>query len=195
MTDPQLPPSSIPNEEWQRFAQTRHQGASAYRCPPKNPTSFGIKVIIVLLVPVSLVALGAIVVFSLSVVASNRANFEAKREAEKSICSSRLKQIGLAVIMYSNGNSGKPLPALDVIARAEDLSPDVLKCPIGGDPFVYLGKGMTELNATKVLAYEGSERHGLGINFLYADGLVVWRPSEESSLMIQKLESGKNPPE
>jgi hypothetical protein len=192
MTNPELPPSSIPNEEWQRFAQTRYQGRLHAQ---KTPTSLGMKIIIVLLIPVSLVAVGLIVAFVLSAIATNREMAVAKKAAERSLCASHLKQIGLAVAMFVNANPGKPLPSLDSIAKTEDLSPDVLRCPTNGEPFVYSGKGVTELDATRVLAYESVEQHGAGINFLYGDGLVVWRSSEEASAIILKLKSGKNPPE
>jgi len=153
----------------------------------------GTKIIIALLIPISLVALGVLMSSAFSIfgpaIAENR-----RIQDDRAKCALSLKLIGLSATMYADAHPGRPLPALKDLAKEEDISSDDLKCPTSGQPFIYVGKGVVGKDVATVIAYESAESHGRGMNFLYADGSVKWHSADEATRLILKLISGQNPP-
>jgi hypothetical protein len=127
----------------------------------------------------------------------------------------RLKQIGLAAMIYANDHGGKLPPDLGALA-GQSLSPDTFlaggsKTEVPKDlakqdakkqadwvnehtDFVYLGAGKesNKLPATFVLAYlkAGGEEAPL----LFADGSVHAYSAKVTAKVTAELKSGANPP-
>lgn len=141
----------------------------------------------------------------------------AREQANRIKCASNLRQIGQGMMLYANDNKGRYPDTIDPLVRGGYLAADVLVCPSsvdtvapGGTPaaqaaslatpghlsYVYLGKGLRiTARSNVILAYEPLADHRKdGMNVLYADGHVAWRPKGIAPQMVSELEGGKNPP-
>jgi prepilin-type processing-associated H-X9-DG protein len=138
----------------------------------------------------------------------------ARQTANQVKCASNLRQIGLALLLYSNENGGAYPDTLDGIILTQDITAGVFVCPstshtaakgntpqqVVGDmatgghlSYVYVGKGLTNQAAPRtVVAYEPITDHGTGANFLYADGSVTFLAKAQAEQTIKQLESGVN---
>jgi prepilin-type processing-associated H-X9-DG protein len=106
----------------------------------------------------------------------------AKRRAQRINSVSELKQIGLAARIYAGDNTNCLPASLD--AMKDELGSTQLRYDVfSGQPFVYLGAGMSldSLSPDSVLAY-GPPVNGV-CNVLFADGSVA----EESQSSFQEL--------
>jgi prepilin-type processing-associated H-X9-DG protein len=106
----------------------------------------------------------------------------AKRRAQRINSVSELKQIGLAAKIYAGDNTNCLPPSLDAM-KDELGSTQLMYDVFSGQPFVYLGAGMSldSLSPDSVLAYSPPVN---GVcNVLFADGSVA----EESQSGFQEL--------
>ena len=133
-------------------------------------------------------------------------------------CASRLKQIGLALQMYSNDHGNILPPSFDEIILHSDVEPEVFNCPhtndtpaAGSTPaervrdfknpghcsyFYATGSvPMASMTPAHVLAYEPlANNDGDGINALMGDGHTEWISKHQATHVIAELQAGFNPP-
>jgi prepilin-type processing-associated H-X9-DG protein len=131
----------------------------------------------------------------------------ARETANRVKCASNLRQIGMAVLLYSNDNHGKYPPDLGTLIKTEDITASVFVCPDtnsqpppGMTPdqaadwvnhnsdYVYLGAGMVQgQQPSTVVCYEKDKDHGGdGINMLFGDGHVEFFTLPAAHQMIEK---------
>ncbi|HEY8750398.1 MAG TPA: hypothetical protein VIM11_20610 [Tepidisphaeraceae bacterium] len=114
-------------------------------------------------------------------------------------CTSHLKQIGVALILYSEGHDGNLPASLENLVSSFDteLSAEVLVCYTSGDTpaegagtalvanlarsghnsYIYLGSGkkLADFGNDDVIAYDRPGNHGPdGVNILAGDGHTEW---------------------
>ena len=130
-------------------------------------------------------------------------------------CSTNLRQIGQAILLYSNDNRGAYPPNLATLLTTQDISAEVFICPDttdtpapGSTPqaqaaalnghhlsYIYLGAGMNNTaGAQTVVAYEPLTNHTTGCNFLWGDGHVTFETKSRAKRYIDQLNAGQNPP-
>lgn len=134
----------------------------------------------------------------------------ARETANRVKCAANLKSIGQAMLLYANENRGKYPATLGELIIKEDITPEVFVCPSGnnsvppevrgGKPeemaawtnenadYIYMvpGKQVGALTGQDIVVYEKPGNHeGIGINLLYGDGHVEWRPIDEAMRQIE----------
>jgi prepilin-type processing-associated H-X9-DG protein len=141
----------------------------------------------------------------------------ARETANRIKCASNMRQIGQAILLYSNENKGNYPPDFRTLILTQEITADAFVCPSGNvslpanlaqmkpeqianwvnehSPYVYAGKGLkNNAPADRVVLYEKLEDHNSdGGNFLYGDGHVEFfgRPGYQQE--VQKLQSGDKP--
>jgi prepilin-type processing-associated H-X9-DG protein len=133
----------------------------------------------------------------------------ARETANRIKCGSNMRQIGQAMLLYSNEHNGHFPADLGSLIMTEEISAQVFVCPssntkvsshlltLGTDDqaawvnahsdYVYLGKGLTTSCAPDtILLYEKDSDHGDGMNILYGDGHVDFVRLAEAHQMIQR---------
>ncbi|HEY0008105.1 MAG TPA: DUF4190 domain-containing protein [Tepidisphaeraceae bacterium] len=138
----------------------------------------------------------------------------AREAANRIQCASHMRQIGLALRVYSNENQSLYPRDLATLAAASDIEPSVFICPLDdldaasgadwatkivpGGPhcsYIYIYRpGMSDrnLNADAVVLYEPLSNHGGdGGNVLYADGHVDWL--SKAAFQQEITRAGGNP--
>jgi prepilin-type processing-associated H-X9-DG protein len=98
-----------------------------------------------------------------------------REKARRSSALNNLKQIGLALRLYSGDNNEKfPSALAEVRGKYAGDSDKLFVDPVTGKPFIYIGAGLSETAPPDtVIAY--SELTPDGCNVLYADGHVAWQ--------------------
>jgi prepilin-type processing-associated H-X9-DG protein len=134
-------------------------------------------------------------------------------------CSSNLRQIGQALLLYSVDHGGRYPDSFDelLVAMNDPGFEQVFCCPDTNDTpaagpttqavaanltagghlsYVYAGRGWTSTTATAdvVLAYEPLSNHGDGINILWGDGHVEFFAAPQAKPLLAALAAGRNPP-
>ncbi len=122
----------------------------------------------------------------------------ARETANRVKCASNERQIGQALLMYSNEHNGQYPPDLGTLTKTEDISAEVFVCPSGNtsvpaglkakgpdaiadwvnnnSDYVYITGKTNEASANDVIVYEKPGDHGRdGMNILYGDGHVEWK--------------------
>ncbi len=140
-----------------------------------------------------------------------------RETANRIMCASNLKQIGLAMQLYANENKGLYPPRLEDLLLTQDMTAELFTCPTTNDTpapgttpqqqaanlskgghssFIYLGNGKnSNTNAKVVLAYEPLSNHNnQGMNVLFADGYVEFLVGPMAKEVQAELQSGQNPP-
>ncbi|HZL38224.1 MAG TPA: hypothetical protein VFC78_23115 [Tepidisphaeraceae bacterium] len=125
-------------------------------------------------------------------------------------CAANLRAIGMACIMYANGQPGSEFPdSFQTLLKYENLTPEIFVCPsdqhttassgLSADSlsYVYLGNGLTETTAsTKIIAYDRLGSHGKdGINVLYGDATVQWVKMADALRLIHRRWTPATKPE
>ncbi len=131
----------------------------------------------------------------------------ARETANRVKCASNLRQIGQAILLYSNDNRGKYPPDLGTLIKTEDITAITFVCPStnsqpppgmtpdqGADwvnhnsDYIYVGNGMVQgVEPTTVVCYEKDSDHGGdGINMLFGDGHVEFVTLPAAHEMIEK---------
>jgi hypothetical protein len=131
-------------------------------------------------------------------------------------CGSNMRELGLAMIMYSNENRGQFPPSLGVLLLTEDVTWQVFVCPANSGwldaatmeeipaqidarygifTYVYLGAGLTNnVSPDTIVMHEPLSNHGGVFNILRADARVELWPRKKMEKMLAELEAGHNPP-
>ncbi|HZL36343.1 MAG TPA: hypothetical protein VFC78_13575 [Tepidisphaeraceae bacterium] len=136
--------------------------------------------------------------------------------ADRIKCASNLRQIGYALVQYSDEQGGKLPDDFATLLLHSDLTPKVFICPSAKDTaaagdsplkiaenlrqpghcsYVYLGKGLTlPLDPGRVLAYEPLNNHDdEGINILHGDMSVEWLDGQEAEARLAGLMANIEP--
>jgi competence protein ComGC len=144
----------------------------------------------------------------------------AREPANRIKCASNLRQIGLALQIYSTDHGKQYPPSFDELLLTGDIIPEAFVCPSstgekaegataqhlihnfhqpGCCNYVYAlaGPGLpaSALTARHVLAYEDMTNHDRkGMNVLYGDLSTQWLARREAEHLIAELQAGHNPP-
>jgi prepilin-type processing-associated H-X9-DG protein len=143
----------------------------------------------------------------------------ARETANRVKCASNMRQIGQAILLYSNDNRAAYPETLDQLLATQDITSDVFICPTSNDTaampngskpqqvvalhapghlsYVYVGKGLTnQSSADAIVLYENPTNHDPkdGMNFLWADGHVSWESAPVATYYISEVTTGHNPP-
>ena len=126
------------------------------------------------------------------------------------------RQIGQAILLYTNENHDQYPDTFGTLLLNEDISSDIFICPSttdttaqgpmtqaivnelargGHESYVYLGKGMTVATtpANAVIVYEPLSNHQTGMNVLLADGHVKFVDADVGTRLIAKASVGVFP--
>lgn len=141
-------------------------------------------------------------------------------ESTQAWCANRLRQIGLACIMYASENGGRYPPTVNDIQLTQEITPEVFVCPVSNDTraagpttaavaanltagghlsYSYVGGGLTSADANlaqAVVAYEPVAKHDgtAGMNVVYGDAHVEWHDARTGAKIAAELNAGHNPP-
>ena len=139
----------------------------------------------------------------------------ARETANRVKCMSNERQIGQAILLYSNENRGKYPPDLGTLILTQDVTPEVFTCPSSDNAvppeivhapkeeqakwvnanssYVYVGAGLkNDAPADMIVLYERPDDHDEdGLNFLYGDGHVEWQSMPVAQELIKN--AGKKP--
>lgn len=141
----------------------------------------------------------------------------ARETAQRVQCASNMRQIGMAILLYTNENRGEYPPKLEDLLLTQDINSLVFVCPSTNDTaapgatgpaqapnlstgghlsYVYVGAGLTNsTSAETIILYEPMTNHGGdGMNVLYGDGHVEFQTQAEAARLITELNAGHNPP-
>jgi prepilin-type processing-associated H-X9-DG protein len=135
----------------------------------------------------------------------------ARETANRVKCASNERQIGQAILLYSNDNRGKYPPDLAALIKTQDITVNEFICPssdnavppevAAGDinakaawvnahsSYVYVGKGMNNAaGADTVVLYEKTDDHDKdGVNILWGDGHVSWEAMPAAQQLINPV--------
>jgi prepilin-type processing-associated H-X9-DG protein len=142
----------------------------------------------------------------------------ARETANRVKCAANMRQIGLAILLYSNENRGAYPPRLEDLLLTQDITSQAFVCPSTPDTpapgtspqtfaqnlstgghlsYVYVGADMTNTTASPatIVLYEAMTNHANdGMNVLYGDGHVEFQTAAEAQRILNELNSGHNPP-
>ncbi len=141
----------------------------------------------------------------------------ARETANRVKCASNMRQIGQAILLYSNENNGAYPDKIEKLLVTQDITSEVFNCPSSNDTpapgpagqpqasalnsgghnsYVYVGAGLTnQAGANVVVLYEPMSNHDNdGTNILWADGHVSWEQKKVASKIIDQVKAGQNPP-
>jgi prepilin-type processing-associated H-X9-DG protein len=128
-------------------------------------------------------------------------------------CASNLRQIGLACVLYANGDPQGRFPAsFEVVLSTQDITPEIFCCPSSADEratgsttqaqvaqlsagghlsYVYVGSSVKNSDAADVVvAYEPlKNHHGAGMNVLFVDGHVEWLTAAQGAAFLAVAQS------
>jgi prepilin-type processing-associated H-X9-DG protein len=126
-------------------------------------------------------------------------------------CASNLRQIGQAIVLYTDAHGGDYPDSLATLLLNTDLTAECFFCPSSNDEkapgatpaeqaanlqspghlsYIYLGSGLTTTTATAttVVAYERLVDHSDdGTNILFGDGHVEWSNRRGAAQIIPGL--------
>lgn len=134
-------------------------------------------------------------------------------------CSSNMRQIGLALVMYANENHDCFPPDLPTLLRNEEITAHIFICPSSDDDvdssttqpsadsvipgtshcsYIYFpdpALRATTVSPGRIMLIEPTSNHdGDGMNVLYADDHVDWLEKKEADRVLAQLLIGHNPP-
>lgn len=116
-------------------------------------------------------------------------------ESQDRACASNLKQIGLALFMYTLDHDGASPDALEDLARY--LGKGVPKCPVTSSEYQYLVKGVGLKTVVRpeltIVAYDATAAHRGGRHALFFDAHVEWLPEEAFQDRLRRQQAGQPP--
>ena len=121
----------------------------------------------------------------------------AREPANRVKCSSNVRQIGQAILLYANDNGGNYPDMLEQVLATQDITAECFVCPSSNDEkapgdtpqemaknlsaghhlsYIYLGKALTTHSPPETpVLYEPIDNHDNdGSNVLFVDGHVEW---------------------
>lgn len=120
-----------------------------------------------------------------------------RQSATRAICLSNLKNLGVALQLYSHDHDGlfpPDLAALDPYARNRD----VFRCPVAArdrtravqftTDYLYRPGLRNDDPADEAVAADDEPRHDRGANILTVDGAARWRPASRWQLFVEQVE-------
>ena len=114
---------------------------------------------------------------------------KARTQARRHACTSNLKCIGMALLMYSNDNKDKFPADLETLVNKKYLPPQMLICPATKPKVSYIYRGASVTVAdipSLIMVYEKSGNHDGGRNVLFLDGHAEWVEEERFQKLIKK---------
>jgi prepilin-type processing-associated H-X9-DG protein len=136
----------------------------------------------------------------------------AREQANRIKCASNERQIGQAILLYTNGGVGKYPPDLGELLKTQAIPVEAFICPDSAtkvpsnfaqmtpdqqaawvdehSDYVYVGKDLTGDKATAetVVLYEKRENHGRdGMNILFGDGHVEFNTMARAQSLIDSV--------
>ncbi|MDB5318620.1 MAG: hypothetical protein JWN40_251 [Phycisphaerales bacterium] len=111
---------------------------------------------------------------------------EFEGDADRTTSAANLRQVGQAIMLYSNENKGKFPPDLATLTKTQDLPQEAIKSPFGpakgGTDIILLQYGAVNPmtgnqpgSAEIIVAYDQAAlEQGDGANALFGDGHVAW---------------------
>jgi prepilin-type processing-associated H-X9-DG protein len=129
----------------------------------------------------------------------------ARETANRVKCASNLRQIGQAILLYSNDTKGSYPPDLGTLIKTEDVTAEVFVCPDTNthpppnmspddaadwvnknSDYIYIGAGLRQgAGRDVVVCYEKDDNHGGdGINVLFGDGHVEFLKLDQAHKFI-----------
>jgi prepilin-type processing-associated H-X9-DG protein len=137
-------------------------------------------------------------------------------EAMRIKCASNMKQIGMAILLYSNENHNQYPPTLDALIPTEDIGSEAFVCPQTPDTpatgpttqaiasqlstgnhlsYIYLGAGLTNpCDPNTVVLLEPLSNHSnSGSNILFGDGHVEFVTLPAARQILDRYANGEHP--
>lgn len=124
-------------------------------------------------------------------------------------CSSHMREIGLAMMMYANEHGGKFPDSLHEILEKEDVESEAFVCPTSNDvratgpttratlddfdqpgrcSYIYLGSGLTDqCDSRIVVLYEPPTHHHGGMNVLFGDGHTEFFDATKTQAILKMI--------
>ena len=111
-------------------------------------------------------------------------------------CPSNLRQIGQALLLYSNDHGGVYPMTLDALAASHDLTDEVLVCYYTRKRFVFLAPGgvANSYGDEDLIAYEPWECHEKGSNLLFGSGRTAWESAAAVKRYVAQAATRPAPP-
>ncbi len=136
---------------------------------------------------------GVITVLAAIVVILVGACSSSRETARRARCTSNLKQLGLALHMYSLDHNGALPESLGALLAPDYPSgSEALECPghriagTGPASYIYVRGLPGEETQPSIIAYDASpDHHGGGRNVLFADGHVGYHTEDDFELLLQ----------
>jgi prepilin-type processing-associated H-X9-DG protein len=141
----------------------------------------------------------------------------ARETANRIKCASNMRQIGQALLQYSDTNHGQYPHRLEDLFLAESMTPNIFICPSSNDTaatgatpqaqaaalaagghesYIYVPDLSSTASGQAVVLYEPLENHSRdGINVLFLDGRVQFLTRPLAIRMMSELQAGRNPPQ
>lgn len=116
---------------------------------------------------------------------------KAKAKAQRINSANNLKQIGVALRLYSTDNNDSPFPSQLETVAAELGSLKVLNDPETGQKYTYVGAGKNETDPNAIVAYSPA-RSGGSREVLFADGSVQMMSDQRFVEALAKDEAGRS---
>jgi len=136
---------------------------------------------------------------ALAIAASIMVYAGSRGAAKRTICLNNLKNLGLAMQMYSLDNDGWFPPSLGLDALDTYVkNRDVFRCPaesrhreVAGEfttDYIYRAGLSNEDPAGELVAADDEPRHQRGANMLSVDGAARWQPASRWRLFVAQVE-------
>jgi len=99
----------------------------------------------------------------------------ARSRARRTVCTSNLKQVGLALQLYAGDNGGSYPATLGALLPDYLNDPSILRCPESGTAYSYVSGLKQSDRASVIVAFDAPGNHGNGANVLRVGGSVSWQ--------------------
>ena len=123
----------------------------------------------------------------------------ARELSKRLVCAANMKGIGTTLMIYKNDHPGQPLPTLDELITAGDITPPMTLCPSSGLPtgnYILVHSDPPQPRGNSIVwMYEPASNHGgEGGNFLFIDGHVTFERLPKYDELIATVPSDQRAP-
>lgn len=131
-------------------------------------------------------------------------------------CQSNMRQIGQAILLYTNDFGGRYPDSLGDLLLTEDITSEAFVCPSTTDTpargpttqavvagmskpghlsYIYVGKGfdVKTVRPDAVILYEPISNDGGGMNVLFGDGHIEFISAGNAATILRRLKAGVSP--